>query len=82
MVVVIPVLPIVIAEAALVPMLIVPLVAPVPALMLTFPPLPPVEDSAPAVRFNAPPVPPVPDSNPPVRLMAPPVPAAALFDAG
>ena len=47
--------PIVKAEVLLVPMLIDPLVAPCPALMMTFPPLPPVEDSAPAVRFNAPP---------------------------
>ena len=82
MLVVTPVAPRVIADAALVPILIVPLVAPVPALMLTFPPLPPVEDSAPAVRFNAPPVPPVPDSNPPVRLIAPPFATGVLKAAG
>ena len=65
-----------------VPILIDPFVAPAPALMITLPPLPPVEDSAPAVRFNAPPVPPVPDSNPPVRLIAPPLTAGVLKAAG
>src|SRR6202044_2070784 len=48
------------------PILIEPLVCPAPALMVTLPPLPPVEDSAPAERFNAPPVPPVPVSVPAV----------------
>ena len=65
-----------------VPILIDPFVAPAPALMITLPPLPPVEDSAPAVRFNAPPVPPVPDSVPAVKFKAPPVPTAALLVAG
>ena len=56
LVVVTPALPIVIAEAALVPILIVPLVAPDPALMVIFPPTPVVPVSFPADKFNAPPV--------------------------
>ena len=82
MVVVTPVAPMVIPEVLLVPMLIVPLVCPAPALMETLPPLPPVEDSAPAVRFNAPPVPPVPVSVPAVKFKAPPFCIAALLVAG
>ena len=64
------------------PILIEPLVCPAPALIVTLPPLPPVEDSAPAVRFNAPPVPPVPVSVPAVRFNAPPLAAVALLVAG
>ena len=56
LVVVTPALPIVIAEAALVPILIVPLVAPDPALIVILPPTPVVPVSFPAVKFKAPPV--------------------------
>jgi len=57
LVVVTPVAPRVIAEVFVVPMLIAPLVVPAPALIMTFPPVPPVPDSNPPVRFNAPPFP-------------------------
>jgi hypothetical protein len=81
-VVVIPLAPREIAAVLLVPILIDPLVAPLPALTVTFPPVPPVPDSAPPIRLTTPPTPPVPDSVPAVRFNPPPVPAAALFAAG
>jgi hypothetical protein len=56
LVVVTPVLPRVIADAVLVPMLIVPLVAPAPALILTLPPVPLVPVSLPALKFKPPPL--------------------------
>jgi hypothetical protein len=65
-----------------VPILTVPRVAPLPAFMTTFPPVPPVPDSVPPAIVTVPPVPPVPDSVPPVTLRASPFPAAALFTPG
>ena len=47
----------VIAEVLVVPILTVPLVAPVPALILTLPPVPLVPVSFPAVKFKVPPIP-------------------------
>jgi hypothetical protein len=55
LVVVIPVAPRVKDLVLAVPILTVPLVAPLPALTVTFPPVPPVPDSFPAFKFNAPP---------------------------
>ena len=46
----------VIAEVLVVPILTVPLVAPVPALMITLPPVPLVPVSLPALKFNAAPL--------------------------
>ena len=74
----IPFAPRTIAEVLVVPILTVPLVAPVPPVMLMFPPIPPVPVSFPATKLTLPPVPPDPDSNPPVRFNAPPFPAEAL----
>ena len=55
LVVVIPVAPMVIADVLLVPILITPLVAPEPALILTLPPVPPVPVSFPANKLRPPP---------------------------
>ncbi len=83
LVVVIPALPRVIPAVLIVPILIVPFaLGPIPALIATFPPVPPVFDSLPALRFNVPPNPPVPDSLPALRVSPPPKPTLALLVAG
>ena len=56
LVVVTPLAPRVIAEVLVVPILTVPLVAPVPALMITLPPVPLVPVSLPALKFKPPPL--------------------------